>query len=107
MESVPHRHDLTQARFRAVADAVLAATPRFGPGVEMRSLIAAARRRLDPPAAGLFRREVRAATLALEESWRLARVPGAHPSRWRRLEDEDRSQIGMRAQERSVAWPPM
>ena len=90
----------------ALAGTILAAAPRFGPGVELRSLVAAARARLKPARAENFALRVRAATIALEQSWRLTRVPGAHPVRWRRLDAEDSLRFAAPADDGN-RWPPL
>lgn len=90
----------------ALAGAVLAAAPRFGPGVELRSLVAAARARLKPAREDGFALSVRAVTLALEQSWRLSRVRGAQPVRWRRLDSDDRLRMAAATVDGNP-WPPL
>ncbi|MEM6492065.1 MAG: hypothetical protein AAF684_09245, partial [Pseudomonadota bacterium] len=83
------RHRRGREVDNAIAAAVLNAVPRYGPGMEMRSIAAAvARKSARPP--GEIAWAVRTATLEMEAAWRLTRVRGATPTRWRRVDPVDR-----------------
>jgi len=101
-----YRRRFDAAPIEAVAGAVLAAAPRYGPGVPLQSLVGAVARRLKVAPSDVAW-AVRAATLDLEAGWRLRRVRGARPTRWRRVDPDDRIVFEAGACGARGDWPPL
>lgn len=101
-----YRRRFAAAPIEAVSGAVLTAAPRYGPGVPLQSLIAIVARQLKAPPSEIAW-AVRAATLDLEAGWRLRRVRGARPARWRRFDPDDRIVFEAGACGARGDWPPL